>query len=257
MSPGGPSRPDGSIPSPNIWGNPDLYEIENEAVDPDGLILDAIRAIHPPAGSRIVDVGCGSGFHLPLLAGLAGPDGQVTGVEPHPPLQELARRRIAGLGMSPGPAPGLASDLTPGLAPIQLLAGTAQQLPLPDDSVDLVHARWAYFFGPGCEPGLAELARVLRPGGTAFVIDNDATTSTFGRWFRREHPSYDPMAIERFWRRRGYEAVRIPMRWRMRNRADFEAVVRIEFSPRIAQAFLDEHDGCEVDYAVNLWWSRY
>ena len=41
--------------------------------------------------------------------------------------------------------------------------------PLPDASVDVVHARWAYFFGPGCEPGLAELDRVVRRGGTALV----------------------------------------------------------------------------------------
>ena len=131
----------------------------------------------------------------------------------------------------------------------------AQAIPRPDRSADVMQARWAYFFGPGCEPGLAEVARVLRPGGTAFVIDNDATTSTFGRWFRREHPRYDPAAIERFWARRGYRRERIAMRWSMHTRADFEAAVRIEFSPAVASAFLADHAGCEVDYAVNLWWS--
>ena len=63
-----------------------------------------------------------------------------------------------------------------------------------DASVDVAHARWAYFFGPGCEPGLRELARVVRRGGAAFVIDNDATRSTFGAWFRRELPRYDVRA---------------------------------------------------------------
>ena len=52
---------------------------------------------------------------------------------------------------------------------------------MADHSVEMIHARWAYFFGPGCEPGLTEVARVLRPGGTAFLIDNDASRSTFGR----------------------------------------------------------------------------
>ena len=62
-----------------------------------------------------------------------------------------------------------------------------------------MHARWASFFGPGpgCEPGLAELDRVLRRGGTAFVIDNDASRSTFGAWFRRSLPRRDQQAVRR------------------------------------------------------------
>ena len=67
----------------------------------------------------------------------------------------------------------------PGVVPrtlpnVEVRQGTAQRLPVPDSSIDVMHARWAYFFGPGCEPGLAELDRVMRRGGTAFVIDNDA-----------------------------------------------------------------------------------
>lgn len=232
----------GVLPSPNIWHHPEVYEIENRAVDPDGLLLAAMQRIHPLAGADLLDLGCGTGFHLPMLAREVGPDGSVTGVEPHPPLLSAAHRRIAGRQQG---------------APVEVKAGSAQALPLPADSMDVVHARWAYFFGPGCEPGLAEVARVLRRGGTAFVIDNDATTSTFGTWFRREHPRYDPVDIERFWRRRGFSRERIGIRWAMASRTDFAAVLRIEFSPPVAEAFLAEHPGCELDYAVNMWWSRY
>jgi ubiquinone/menaquinone biosynthesis C-methylase UbiE len=112
---------------------------------------------------------------------------------------------------------------------------------VPDASVDVVHARWAYFFGPGCEPGLAEVARVLRPGGTAIVIDNDATQSTFGRWFRAGLPTYDPVAVERFWALHGFTRVPITIRWAMPSRHDFEAVVRIEFAPDLADRVLAEH----------------
>ena len=230
------SLPRGTVRSPNIWEHPATYEIENRAVDRDGRIEAAMREVADWAGRAVLDLGCGSGFHLPRFAETAS---QVYGVEPHPALLRLAVRR------------------TRSLANVSLLAGTAQAVPLPDASVDVVHARWAYFFGPGCEPGLREIARVVRRGGTAFVIDNDATRSTFGGWFRRGYPKVDPAAVERFWASYGWTRVPLDIDWRFDDRADLEAVVRIEFAPEVADAVLAEHEGTTVDYAVNLWWRRY
>lgn len=227
---------EGVIPSPNIWNAPGVYEIENRGVDPDGAIEAAMRSLRGWSGAQVLDVGCGSGFHLPRFAADAR---TVVGVEPHPPLLALARRRTAGL------------------ANVEVRAGTAQALPIADASIDVAHARWAYFFGPGCEPGLRELGRVLRRGGVAFVIDNDATRSTFGRWFRRALPGYDPLAVERFWSRQGFERTSVDLRWEFGAREDFEAVVRIEFAPHLAAAILAEHPGSGVDYAVNLFWRRF
>jgi ubiquinone/menaquinone biosynthesis C-methylase UbiE len=80
------------------------------------------------SGRVVLDLGCGTGFHLPRFASSAS---RVYGVEPHPGLVRLATRR------------------TRALANVTVLAGTAQAVPLPDASVDVAHARWAYFFGPG------------------------------------------------------------------------------------------------------------
>jgi ubiquinone/menaquinone biosynthesis C-methylase UbiE len=216
-------------PSPNIWNTPELYELENRAADPGDRIATAMREIGDWAGRTVLDVGCGSGFHLPRWAASAA---QVVGVEPHPPLVALARRR------------------TRSLAHVRVLDGGAQALPLPDASVDVAHARWAYFFGPGCDPGLAEIDRVLRRGGAAFVIDNDARTSTFGRWFSWEHPDYDTDAVDAFFGARGWVTEPVAMRWSFGSRADLEAVVRIEFSPEVADRIIAEHEGTEVDYAI-------
>lgn len=226
------------IPSPNIWNDPDVYEIENRGVDPHGLIEAAMAGIHDWTGQRVLDVGCGSGFHLPRFARTAS---TVVGVEPYEPLAALARQRISELS----------------LTNTSVVDGAAQELPLADHSSDVVHARWAYFFGPGCEPGLAEMARVLAAGGTAFVIDNDASRSTFGAWFRRAMPAYDPVAVERFWARQGWSRKRIDMQWSFDSRADFESVVRIEFNQTLADGILAEHEGQGVDYAVNLWWRTF
>jgi SAM-dependent methyltransferase len=164
----------------------------------------------------------------------------VVGVEPHPPLASLARERISGMPLC------------------SVLEDGAASIGVPDASFDVAHARWSYFFGPGSEPGLVELARVMRPGGTAFVIDNDATRSTFGSWFRRALPHYDARAVERFWERHGWQRERLDIRWEFDSREDFEAVVGIEFSLSEADLILAEHpDATGVDYAVNLWWRRY
>lgn len=226
----------GARPSPNIWNSPDVYELENRAVDPDGLIEQAMTARRTWRGATILDIGCGTGFHLPRFAESAG---QVVGVEPHGRLAGLARGRCAGLPT------------------VEIRQGSAQTLPVPDASVDVVHARWAYFFGPGCQPGLRELERVVRRGGAAFIIDNDPTASTFGGWFQRAFPRHDAAAVERFWAVRGWSRERLEIRWRFKRRADFEAVVAIEFEPKVAAQVIAEHPGTEVDYAINLWWRTY
>jgi ubiquinone/menaquinone biosynthesis C-methylase UbiE len=236
----------GVIPSPNIWRHPDVYETENHGVDPDGVIDAAMERLRPSSGADVVDIGCGSGFHLERLARHAR---SVVGVEPHLPLVDLARRR--------------ATTLPPELAArVRVRRGTAQRLPLPDLAVDVAQARWAYFFGPGCEPGLAELGRVVRRGGAAFVVDVDATRSTFGRWFTRALPRYDARAVERFWTRHGWSREQLSVRWVMRTPEELADVVRIELAPDQAELVLaeiaDNDDlSTEIDYAVNLWWRTF
>lgn len=223
---------DGGIPSPNIWHHPKVYEVENRAVDPDGVIEPAMRAIKDWTGLTVLDIGCGTGFHLPGFAATAA---RVIGVEPHAALAEAAQRRTRELGN------------------VEVRVGTAQRLPVPDSSVDVMHARWAYFFGPGCEPGLAELDRVMRRGGTAFIIDNDGSRSTFGSWFSAAYPMIKPPVVEKFFTERGWTRTPLDMGWRFERREDFEAVVRIEFTPADADRIIASHTGVEVDYAINLW----
>jgi SAM-dependent methyltransferase len=213
-----------------------VYEVENHAVDPDGVIEPAMRAIRDWAGATVLDLGCGTGFHLPMFAATAG---RVIGVEPHGELATIARRR------------------TKGLPNVEVRQGTAQKVPVEDASIDVMHARWAYFFGPGSEPGLAELDRVMRRGGTAFVIDNDGSRSTFGRWFSQSYPMIKPLEVERFWLTRGWQRTPLDMGWRFERREDLESVIRIEFKPADAERYIASHPGVEVDYAINLWSKTY
>jgi SAM-dependent methyltransferase len=239
------------VPSPNIWGSPGVYEIENRAVDPDGVIEAALaelmydgQSLSTCSWGTVLDIGCGAGFHLPRLAAAAS---RVIGVEPHPGLARRAASRVAGLPQ------------------VTVRQGTAQALPVPDASVDLAHARWAYFFGPGCEPGLRELGRICRPGSAAVVLDHDATRSSVGRWFaeglRADGRTYDPDAVERFWARHGFTRRKLDVHWEFATRADLAAVLAIEFPSAVAAAALAEVDadppGPRIDAAVNLWFRRF
>jgi SAM-dependent methyltransferase len=221
---------DRPIPSPNIWNWPDVYEWENRAQDVHGAVWTALREAVPWEGRDVLDVGCGDGFHLPLFAGAA----TVTGVEPHAPLVARARTRLAG-------RPG-----------IRVLEAGAAALPLPDTSVDLVHARTAYFFGRGCEPGLAEAQRVLRPGGAIAVVDLDATVPPYGDWMRADIPRYDPAAVEAFFAGQGFAMLRIPTVWRFPDRATRDAVLRIEFSRDVAERAIRATLGLEIPVGYRL-----
>lgn len=221
------------LPSPNIWHWPAVYEVENRAQDAGGALWDALRERCDWAGLDVVDVGCGDGFHLPVFAATAR---SVVGVEPHPPLVERARRRVAGLDH------------------VRVLTAGAQRLPLPSSSVDLVHARTAYFFGRGAEPGLAEADRVLRAGGTLAVVDLDVTYPPYGDWMLGDLPRYDARDVEGFFAEQGFDCRKVATVWRFADRAGLEAVLRIEFSGPVAERAIAATPGLTipVGYRVHV-----
>jgi len=220
-----------TLPSPNIWQWPEIYEIENRAQDVDGAIWRLLAEVAGWRGRDVVDIGCGSGFHLPRFAADAR---RVTGVEPHEPLVARAKARVAELPS------------------VTVLAGSAQRLPLADASVDVAHARTAYFFGPGCEPGLAEVERVLRPGGVLAIVDLDVRHHPYGDWMRADLPEYEPVEVDRFFARQGFDCRPVVTRWRFADRQSLESVLRIEFSSRVADRAVRTVTGLEfpVGYRV-------
>jgi len=220
-----------TLPSPNIWHWPEVYEVENRAQDVDDDLWRVLGTVADWAGRDVLDIGCGSGFHLPRFAATAR---RVTGVEPHAPLVKLAADRVTMLPT------------------VEVLAGSAQRLPLPDASVDVAHARTAYFFGPGCEPGLVEADRVLRPGGVLAIVDLDVRHSPYGDWMLADMPKYDSFEVDRFFTRMGFTQQTVETRWRFADRASLEAVLRIEFSAKVAQRAIDETPGLSFPVGYRL-----
>ncbi|MFX1756979.1 class I SAM-dependent methyltransferase [Rhodococcus sp. As11] len=226
-----PTSGGGVIASPNIWHWPEVYEEENRAQDPRGAVYAALRQVADWTGRDVVDVGCGSGFHLPMFAADAR---TVTGIEPHPPLVAAARARVRDLPS------------------VTVAEGSAADMPVPDASVDLVHARTAYFFGPGCGAGILEAMRVLRPGGALAVVDLDATAHPYGDWMRDDLPHYDPAAVERFFDAQGFDLRRIDTQWEFPDRATLGRVLGIEFGPRVAARAIRETPGTTLTVRYRL-----
>lgn len=108
-----------------------------------------------PAGSVVVDIGCGAGTDLLLAAKRAGPQGRAIGVD----MTEAMRARA------------VAGARSGGLANVEIVDGDATRLGVADGSADVVISNGVLNLVPDKGRAVAEIARVLRPGGRVQIAD--------------------------------------------------------------------------------------
>jgi arsenite methyltransferase len=132
------------------------------------LVHEALAA---QPGERVLDAGCGPGFYVAETLERVGPEGSVVGVDASAPMLGLAAKRCEGHDN------------------VSFHEGDVTALPVPDADFDRVLSVQVLEYVGDIPAALAELLRVLRPGGRALIWDVDWATVS---WHSR-----DPARMER------------------------------------------------------------
>ena len=124
---------------------------------------ESFSALGVTAGSRILDVGCGTGDDVRTLAGIVGNNGLVVGLDSSKTMITAANARLRGLKIS-----------------AKYILGDAHQLNLTDDIFDICRCERVFQHLKHPQKALSEMFRVIRPGGRIVVTETDWETLVIG-----------------------------------------------------------------------------
>jgi arsenite methyltransferase len=106
-------------------------------------------------GETVLDLGCGAGTDLLVAAQMIGAGGRAIGIDITPSMVQRARRSAAEMGLDN----------------VEVHEGLIEQLPLPDESVDVVISNGVIDLVPDKDAVFSEITRVLKPGGRLQIAD--------------------------------------------------------------------------------------
>jgi arsenite methyltransferase len=138
-----------------------LYDDEERGGLPEAATLASLGCGNPTAvaelreGETVLDLGSGGGIDVILSAKRVGPSGIAYGLDMTDEMLALARRNAADAG----------------IRNVHFLKGVIEQIPLPADSVDVVISNCVINLSVDKPAVLAEIARVLKPGGRIGISD--------------------------------------------------------------------------------------
>jgi len=134
-----------------------LYEAKETAGLPDEALSASLGCGNPTAlaqlnpGETVLDLGSGGGIDVLLSAKRVGPTGKVYGLDMTDEMLALARE----------------NQQKAGIKNVEFLKGELEDIPLPDNSIDVIISNCVINLSPDKDRALAEAFRVLKPGGVS------------------------------------------------------------------------------------------
>jgi ubiquinone/menaquinone biosynthesis C-methylase UbiE len=128
-------------------------------------LMKVISQLPLKSGDRVLDVACGDGQYAVWMAERIG-DGTITAVDASSAWLHVALKKIRGHG----------------LANIALRKADARKLPFPDGSFDFVWCAQSLYSLPNVMQCMAEMVRVLKPGGALAVLEDDTLHHVLLPW---------------------------------------------------------------------------
>jgi arsenite methyltransferase len=148
-------RSSGTAVAEAFYAQAELAAVPAEAVALALGVGHPVRHAALEPGEFVLDLGCGAGIDTLLAASEVGPAGRVVGLDMTPEMVDRARRNAA----------------VAGFGHVEIHAGLIEELPLPDESVDVVISNGVLNLSTRKSRVLAEALRVLRPGGRVAIAD--------------------------------------------------------------------------------------
>ncbi|MEX2407246.1 MAG: methyltransferase domain-containing protein [Actinomycetota bacterium] len=139
-----------------LYSEAELGALPRSAVDWALGVGNPVRHAALQPGETVLDVGCGAGIDTILAARAVGPAGRAIGLDLLEEMCERARGHAKEAGVA---------EWT------EFVRGEMEDIPLPDASVDVVISNGVINLSPRKSRVLAEIRRVLRPGGRISVAD--------------------------------------------------------------------------------------
>jgi SAM-dependent methyltransferase len=146
----------GEVVARRLYSDGELAELPSGAVDWALGVGNPVRYAMLGPGETALDVGSGGGIDTILAARQVGPEGKAVGLDTLEEMCERGRRHAAEAGVESW---------------TEFLRGEMEDIPLPDESVDVVLSNGVLNLSARKSRALAEIIRVLRPGGRICMAD--------------------------------------------------------------------------------------